>query len=65
MFELEEDRDALVEKIEDLLSRKQYAPLRDLLLPLEAADIAALCGELGEKVPPRYSWSWTAISRSC
>jgi magnesium transporter len=51
VFELEEDRDALVEKIEDLLSRKQYAPLRDLLLPLEAADIAALCGELGEKVP--------------
>ena len=51
MFELEEDRDALVEKIEDLLSRKQYAPLRDLLLPLEAADIAALCGELGERVP--------------
>lgn len=51
MFELEEDRDALVENIEDLLSRKQYAPLRDLLLPLEAADIAALCGELGEKVP--------------
>nr|WP_308856048.1 magnesium transporter [uncultured Oscillibacter sp.] len=51
MFELEEDRDALVEKIEDLLFRKQYAPLRDLLLPLEAADIAALCGELGEKVP--------------
>ena len=51
MFELEEDRDALVEKIEDLLSRKQYAPLRDLLLPLEAADIAGLCGELGEKVP--------------
>ena len=51
MFELEEDRDALVEKIEDRLSRKQYAPLRDLLLPLEAADIAALCGELGEKVP--------------
>ena len=51
MFELEEDRDALVEKIEDLLSRKQYAPLRDLLLPLEAADIAALCGDLGEKVP--------------
>ncbi|MGI5988205.1 MAG: magnesium transporter [Dysosmobacter sp.] len=48
---MEEDRDALVEKIEDLLSRKQYAPLRDLLLPLEAADIAALCGELGEKVP--------------
>ena len=45
MFELEEDRDALVEKIEDLLSRKQYAPLRDLLLPLEAADIAARCGE--------------------
>ncbi|WP_374042170.1 magnesium transporter [uncultured Oscillibacter sp.] len=48
---MEEDRDALVEKIEDLLFRKQYAPLRDLLLPLEAADIAALCGELGEKVP--------------
>ena len=51
MFELEEDRDALVEKIEDLLSRKQYAPLRDLLLPLEAQDIAGLFMELDDKVP--------------
>lgn len=51
MLELEEEREELLEKIEDLLSRKQYAPLRDLLLPMEAADIAALCGDLEEKVP--------------
>ncbi|WP_374111077.1 magnesium transporter [uncultured Oscillibacter sp.] len=48
---MEEEREELLEKIEDLLSRKQYAPLRDLLLPMEAADIAALCGDLEEKVP--------------
>ena len=43
MFELGNERTELLKKIEDDLERKQYAHLRDLLLPLEAADIAALC----------------------
>ena len=40
MFDLENDHAELLEKIEDLISRKQYAELRDLLLPMEAADIS-------------------------
>ena len=52
MLELETEREELLENIEDLLERKQYAQLRDLLLPLEAQDIAMLCGELdGDRVP--------------
>lgn len=51
MFELERDRTELLEKIEDYIVRKQYAQLRDLLLPLEAADIASLCDDLDERVP--------------
>ena len=51
MLELENEREELLEKIEDYLERKQYAQLRDLLLPLEAADIASLCEELDDKVP--------------
>ena len=51
MLELENERTELLEKIEDLLERKQYAQLRDLLLPLEAQDIAVLCGELDDRVP--------------
>ena len=51
MFELENERTELLKKIEDDLERKQYAHLRDLLLPLEAADIAALCEEMDDKVP--------------
>ena len=39
MFELQNDRTELLEKIEDLYGRKRYAELRDLLLPMEAADI--------------------------
>ena len=31
MFEQEEQQDELLEKIEDLISRKRYAELRDLL----------------------------------
>ena len=50
MFELEGKREELLEKIEEYIARKRYADLRDLLLPMEAADIAALCGELDEKV---------------
>ena len=51
MFELENERAELLEKIEELISRKRYAELRDFLLPMEAADIASLCANLDEKVP--------------
>ena len=51
MLEQDERRDELLEKIEDLISRKRYAELRDLLLPLEAQDIAGLFMELDDKVP--------------
>ena len=44
MFELEDERKALLEKIEDLISQKRYAELRDLLVPLEAPDIALISG---------------------
>ena len=51
MFELQKERAELLEKIEELFGRKRYAELRDLLLPMEAADIASLCRDLDEKVP--------------
>ena len=51
MFDLQNDRAELLEKIEELFNRKRYAELRDLLLPMEAADIASLCADLEEKVP--------------
>ncbi|MBE6962229.1 MAG: magnesium transporter [Ruminococcaceae bacterium] len=51
MFEFEHEREELLKNIEDLFSRKQYAALRDLLLPLEAADIAFLFDDLDERVP--------------
>ena len=51
MFEYEEERSELLEKIEDLIQRKRYAELRDLLLPMEGADIAALAGDVEEKLP--------------
>ena len=38
MFEQEKDRAKLAETIEDLVARKRYPQLRDLLLPMEAAD---------------------------
>ena len=49
MFELEQERKQMVEKIEDLIHRKQYAQLRDLLVPLEAADIALLADEMDDE----------------
>ena len=45
----EDERTELLEKIEDYVARKRYADLRDLLLPLEAADIAQLFADLEEK----------------
>jgi len=51
MFELENERTELLEKIEDYINRKRYAELRDLLVPMEAPDIAQLCEDLEEKLP--------------
>ena len=51
MFESENKWEELAEQVEELVSRKRYAELRDLLLPLEAADIAWLCDELDERAP--------------
>ncbi|WP_374042443.1 magnesium transporter [uncultured Oscillibacter sp.] len=48
---LEGELGDLLETIEECLEQKEYARLRDLLVPLEAADIAMLCTALGEKVP--------------
>ena len=48
----EDERTELLEKIEDYVAQKRYADLRDLLLPLEAADIAQLFTDLEEKVLP-------------
>ena len=51
-YENENERAELVEKIEDLIVRKRYAELRDLLLPMEAADIALIMEDLGpERMP--------------
>ncbi|MBQ6117534.1 MAG: magnesium transporter [Oscillospiraceae bacterium] len=48
MFDYEE----YLEKVEELLRSKQYAALRDLLLPMEPADIALLLEESGEEAMP-------------
>lgn len=48
MFEMD-NRGELVEKIEELVNRKRYAELRDLLVPLEAADIAILADDLDDE----------------
>ncbi|MEG1592834.1 MAG: magnesium transporter, partial [Oscillibacter sp.] len=52
MFEFENERTSMLEKIEEYLIRKRYAELRDLLVPLEAADIAQLCEDLEEAALP-------------
>ena len=51
MSALEGELGNLLETIEECLEQKEYARLRDLLVPQEAADIAMLCAALGEKVP--------------
>jgi len=51
MFDPQNGQAELLEKIEELIGRKRYAELRDLLLPMEAADIASFCADLDEKVP--------------
>lgn len=52
MLEFENERSELMEKIEEFIRRKQYAALRDLLSPIEAADIALLMGNLPEEDLP-------------
>ena len=51
MLEQERQRAELCEAIEEHIREKRYAQLRDLLLPMEPADIAAVCADLGEEVP--------------
>lgn len=51
MSALEGELENLQETVEECLEQKEYARLRDLLITLEAADIAMLCTALGEKVP--------------
>ena len=41
-----------LEQLEEMVSRKQYAQLRDLLLPLEAADIALILSKISEDLLP-------------
>ena len=47
MFETDENRE-LIRKIEDFMAQKRYAELRDLISPMEAADIARLFDDLAE-----------------
>ena len=52
MVDFEERRDELLEQIEEMTRRKQYAPLRDMLVELEPADIAQLFEDLPEEDLP-------------
>ena len=52
MFDREEELDRYLDEIKDMLRRKQYAAVRDLLLPLEPPDIAMLLEEAGEEFMP-------------
>lgn len=52
MIDFEERRDDLLENIEEMTNRKQYAALRDLLTELEPADIADLFEDLPEEMLP-------------
>jgi len=51
MENVEEALDELLDTVQTLLERRQYADLRDLLIPLEAADIASLFDDMDERVP--------------
>ena len=52
MFEHQDTQTDLLEQIEDLIHEKRYAQLRDLLVPMEAPDIAQLCADLDENTLP-------------
>ena len=68
MFDREEEMDRYLDEIKDMLRRKQYAAVRDLLLPLEPPDIAMLLEEAGccpRSWRQRCSWSWSPTARKC
>ena len=49
------DNDAILERVEELVEHRQWPQLRDLLLPLPAADIANILSELPEdRLPLLY-----------
>ncbi len=52
MFDYEDELEQYLQQIGELIESKQYARLRDLLLPLEPADIALLLEESGEDRMP-------------
>ena len=52
MFELDSNRPDVIKAIEELTEQKRYTELRDRLSPLEAADIASICGDLPEQRIP-------------
>ncbi len=52
MFDWENDREQLLDEIEEMISRKRYAQLRDQLVTMEAPDIALLMQELEEEKLP-------------
>ncbi|MEG1918460.1 MAG: magnesium transporter [Oscillospiraceae bacterium] len=52
MFDWENEKDRLLDEIEEFIQRKRYGQLRDLLLPMEAADIALLVEELPPAMLP-------------
>ena len=52
MVDFEENREELTASVSDLLARKQYAALRDQLVQLAPADIAALLTDMPEEQLP-------------
>ena len=45
---LEVDNQVFMDQVEELVKERQWPKLRDLLVPLPAADIAAILSELPE-----------------
>ena len=52
MFDWENDREQLLDEIEEMISRKRYTQLRDRLVTMEAPDVALLMQELEEEKLP-------------
>ena len=52
MFDHDEELEQYAEQAIEMIQTKQYAALRDLLLPMEPADIAELLEECGEEYMP-------------
>ena len=78
MFDWENDREQLLDEIEEMISRKRYTQLRDHLATMAARGRGAFDAGAGRRTGcrwcsvccprsrrRRYSWSWTPISRKC